>query len=513
MSKKYIIPGALVALILVAWLAFGSDSSEENTIYATPQTGQFEVTISTTGELQAKNSTSIRGPEGMREYRIYNVTIQDIVPEGTVVEQGDYVAELDRSQAMTTLQDAELSLEEELAALEIAQLDSSRTLSDARDNITDLEYQLEEAQIALEQSKYESPAVQREAEINLDRAKRNLAQAQRNFELTKKQAEAEIKEIQADVQEERQDVQRIKEIMDNFTIYAPENGMVIYRRNRDGSKVREGSELSGWDPVVAELPDFSQMESITYVNEVDIQNVRPGQQVEIGLDAMPEKSLTGEVSSVANIGEQRPNSNSKVFQVVIDIHQSDSTLRPAMTTSNRIRVSSVDSALYVPLETVHTDDTLNYVYKRNGLETVRQQVIMGMMNENNVVIHAGVQPDDRLYLSTPDDTAGIPTERLPDDVLEEYREQMEEQETLEPPVQEQELTGDLDQMLQQMPAQMRDRMEQMLESGQIDTAAILDRMKQMQQGDMPQMQRGSQPPGGDGDGPPSGGGNRDGGNR
>lgn len=504
LSKKYIIPGVLLTLVLVAWLAFGSDSSEETTIYATPETGSFEVTITTTGELRARNSTNIRGPEGMREYRIFNVTIQDLIPEGTVVQKGDYVATLDQSQALTTLQDAELSLEEEEAALEIARLDSSRTLSDARDNIIDLEFQLEEAEIALEQSKYESPAVQREAKISLDRAKRNLAQAERNYELTRKQAEAEIREILADVREERNDVEQIKEIMGNFTIYAPENGMVIYRRNRDGSKVTEGSEINGWDPVVAELPDFSQMESVTYVNEVDIQNVRAGQQVDIGLDAMPEKRLTGSVSSVANIGEQRPNSNSKVFQVIIQVNQSDSTLRPAMTTSNLIHVNSVDSALFVPLETVHTDDSLNFVYKRGGAGVIRQQVVMGLMNENNVIIHEGVQPDDQLFLSTPEDTTGIRTERLPEEVLEQYRDQ---QPTVEPQQQEQQIGGDLEEVLNQMPAAMRERMEQMLESGQIDTAALLQRMRQgMQQ--MEQM-RGGQGGAGvrGGGGPPTRGGN------
>src|SRR5699024_12094924 len=121
-----------------------------------------------------------------------------------------------------------------------------------------------------------------------------------------------------------------------FTIYAPENGMVIYQRSRDGSKVTEGSSISAWNPTVAELPDFSVMNSVTYINEVDIQSIRLGQQVDVGLDAMPEKELTGVITDVANIGEQRPNSDSKVFQVVVEINEADTTLRPAMTTSNTI---------------------------------------------------------------------------------------------------------------------------------------------------------------------------------
>ena len=46
------------------------------------------------------------------------------------------------------------------------------------------------------------------------------------------------------------------------------------------------------------------MLSKTYINEVDVRRVRPGQIVEIGLDAFPDKKLTGKVIRVANVGEQ-----------------------------------------------------------------------------------------------------------------------------------------------------------------------------------------------------------------
>jgi hypothetical protein len=144
--------------------------------------------------------------------------------------------------------------------------------------------------------------------------------------------------------------------------------------------------------------------------------------VDIGLDAMPEKELTGQVTSVANIGEQRPNSNSKVFQVTIRVNESDSTLRPAMTTSNTIHISSVDSALYVPLESIHTYDDMDIVYKREGQSAVMQQIVMGMMNENDVVIHEGVDVNDQLYLSLPVDTTGIERRYLPSEILLDYEE-------------------------------------------------------------------------------------------
>lgn len=453
MSRKYIVLAVLVVLVLATWFAFGTKSTETVALFTTPNRGPFKVDVTTTGELRAKNSTNIRGPEGTREFRIFNLTIQRLVPEGTVVEKGDFVAELDRSELTNSLQDAMLQLEEAQSELELAKLDSSLNLSSARDNLVNLQYALEEAEIAVEQSKFESPAVQRQAQIDLERAQRDLEQAKKSYATQVKKAEANIREINADLQQEQREVERIKETMQRFTIYAPENGMVIYRRTRDGSKVAAGSNISAWDPVVAELPDFSVMESVTYVNEVDIQKVRVGQSVDVGLDAMEDKNLTGVVTEVANIGEQRPNSDSKVFQVVIEINETDSTLRPAMTTSNSIHVNALADAMFVPLETVHTVDSLNFVFKREGLEPVMQQVILGIMNENDVVIHEGLSLDDQIYLSTPEDTTGIARNLLPPELMEKYRK-------------EQPKSRDVDiqerlQKQQEIPDEIRQRMQQM----------------------------------------------------
>jgi hypothetical protein len=183
--------------------------------------------------------------------------------------------------------------------------------------------------------------------------------------------------------------------------------MVIYRRTWNGSKIKQGSSVSSWNPEVAELPDFSVMESVTYVNEVDIQKVKLHQSVDIGLDAMPDKHLKGNITHVANIGEQRPNSDSKVFEVIIQINKSDTTLRPAMTTSNIIHIKSMPNELYVPLEAIHAQDSLNFVFKKSGLETVMQQVKLGMMNETDIVIKKGLSTKVKVYLSMPEDTTGI----------------------------------------------------------------------------------------------------------
>jgi len=288
-------------------------------------------------------------------------------------------------------------------------------LSQARDNLINLRFALEERQIEVDQSRYESPAIQRQAEIELDRAKRQLTQETKNYQTKVKQSEAQLREVETELQKKSNEIVKIRELMAQFTVYAPDQGMIIYRRNRDGSKIAEGGQISAWSPVVAELPDFSVMESVTYVNEVDIQKIELGQVVQVGLDAVPDKVLTGIVTNVANIGEQRKNYDSKVFEVVIEINESDSLLRPAMTTSNRIKIASVENVLSIPLETIHAEDSSTFVYKREGLDMVLQEVEIGLVNENEVIIKRGLNDKDELYLSVPLDTSGIEQIRISSD--------------------------------------------------------------------------------------------------
>lgn len=407
MKKKYWIPISAVALLLLSWMLLGGEGEDSVVLTTTPKSGEFVVDVTTTGELRAKNSVEIRGPQGGRDVRLFNLTIQRLIPEGTIVEKGDFVAELDRSEITGRLQDAMLELQQAQSQVTQVSLDSTLTLSQARDNLINLEYALEERQIALDQSKYESPAVQRQAEIDLDKAHRQLEQEKKNYVTKVKQAEAQMSEVEADLQEEQNEVDKIRELMTEFTVRAPANGMIIYRRTGNGSKITEGSEISAWNPTVAELPDFSVMESVTYVNEVDVQKVQTGQNVIVGLDAIQDKTLTGNVTSVANIGEQRSGSNSKVYEVVVEISETDSTLRPAMTTSNRIIVDRLDDAMFVPLETIHVQDSTSFVFKQSGLSAVMQEVDLGLMNENEVVVHRGLNLDDIIYLSVPEDTSGI----------------------------------------------------------------------------------------------------------
>lgn len=406
MKKTLIVSGIVVVLVIIALIVFNAMTSKEDKslIFTEVVRGSFEIVVTTTGELQAENSTEIKGPEGLgsRNMRFREILIQDLIPEGTVVETGDYVATLDRSDADNTLKDEMDKLETRVNEYTMKKLDTTITLGNLRDDLMNLKFNMEEAEITLEQSKYEPPTTQRQNRINLDKTQRSYIQSQKNYELKEQQAKADVRESALILTKQREKVAEMEAVLSQFRIVAPAPGMIIYKREWGGEKRKVGSGISPWDPVVATLPDLSKMISKTYVNEIDISKVSKNQKVRITVDAFPERSYTGTVSEVANIGEQLPNTDAKVFEVVIKVDGSDAILRPSMTTGNQIVTKIVEDALSIPLESVHaTTDSIPFVYKRDN---TRQVVVLGESNENMIVVEEGLVEGDILYLNTPEES-------------------------------------------------------------------------------------------------------------
>jgi multidrug efflux pump subunit AcrA (membrane-fusion protein) len=406
MKKSIVIIALFVAAGAIAAAFIFTGPVENDEIVITPEIGEFKSTVTVSGELRAKNSIDIRGPENARAIGIWQMKISKLIDEGTVVKEGEFVAEIDKTEVSQAISNIQLNIDQINSQLEQLKLDSTLTLSAARDELENLKFSMEEKKLLMEQSKFEAPAIIRQAEIDYERVKRQYAQAQKNYKTKVLQAEAQLREKGTELAKEQQSLQRRVEAMQQFTILAPADGMVIYDREWNGRRKIVGSMISAWDPIVATLPDLTEMESVTYVNEVDIQKIREGQPVKIGLDANPDKKLSGEVVKVANIGEQKRNSDSKVFEVIIKVNEKDTTLLPAMTTSNEIVVETLEDVLYIPLEAIHTEtpeegEKISFVYLKDNGGFTRQEIEIKTMNDTHAVIERGINSESELYLSIP----------------------------------------------------------------------------------------------------------------
>jgi hypothetical protein len=419
--RKYILIFAGMLIVAIVVYLIVPKQNKEQQIVAKVKKGNFPIEVSVTGELIAKSSEKIFGPQCLRQIGIWQVKMQDIIPDGTVVDSGQYVASLDRTEIAGKIKDEETNTEKLESQLTKTRLDTSLELRSARDELINLQFGLEEKKITLEQSKYEPPATIRQVEIELDKATRALDQAEKNYKLKYEKAVANMQEVNASYNQAKRKLEDMQEGLKEFTVKAPKAGMVIYKRNWDGSKLGVGGMINAWDNVVAELPNLKEMISKTYVNEIDISKVKVGQQVKIGIDAFPEKKFTGKVIEVANIGEQLQNSNAKVYEVRIIINEFDSILRPAMTTKNTIVTSVIDKVLFTPIESIFNTDSVTFVYKKDGGSVVRQQVIVGESNENEIIVREGLQENDQVILVPPEKADKLKMALLDKKILDKYK--------------------------------------------------------------------------------------------
>lgn len=411
--KKLILPIVAIAVLgVITYFAFGNkdEINTKDTILSVAKQGKFEVHVTSTGELQAKKSEKIRGPEGMRAAGIWQTQIADLVAEGTVVKEGDYVGRLDRSELDGKLQNLGTEIEKVESQLLQAKLDTAITMRGLRDQLVNLGFSMREKRLEVEQSKFEPPAVIRRVELDLERIQRDYEQQIENYKLKQEQAEAQIKEILATLDQNMSKYKTMLDLSKKFNVVAPKAGMIIYERTWEGKK-GPGSRVSAWDPVIAQLPDLSDMVSKSFVNEVDISKIETDQIVSVKVDAFPEKAYKGKVIKIANIGETLKKFDAKVFEVVVQMLENDTILRPAMTTSNQVLTKTLEDVVFAALECVHSD-SLTYVYKKTSNGTVKQEIITDVANDEDVVIKYGLTKGDELYLTIPENSAELPIVNL-----------------------------------------------------------------------------------------------------
>jgi multidrug efflux pump subunit AcrA (membrane-fusion protein) len=415
MKRTIIISGIVVGVTLIALILFNRllSKKDDSGIYAEAVQGKFEISVAATGELVAEESDDILAPDmmlankrirGVRgrggNIRLSPLKILDMVPEGTIVKRGDYIAQLDRTDYDNTLKDDQENLSTREADMNLTLLDSAVVLSSLRDDIRNQKFTLSESEITLRNSKYEAPDIIRQAEIEVEKNKRLLEQKQRSYRLKEAQIMQDIRNNQYYISTIKSRIKILGELLSEFTITSPSDGMVIYKKDLRGIKRKVGTMISPFDRAVATIPDLSTMTSKTYINEIDVNKIKPGQKVEIKVDAFPDRSFTGKILSVANIGEVLPNSDSKVFETMISLDDRDPSLKPSMTTNNKVIVASINDVVYIPTECIHTDaDNIPYVFTRNKL---RQIVIPGVANEKNTIIKQGLNPGTVVYRGEPE---------------------------------------------------------------------------------------------------------------
>jgi RND family efflux transporter MFP subunit len=297
--------------------------------------------------------------------------------EGTHVHSG---------QLLATLDDADAG-----RALETARSESTS----AQAAITDYEVQLKNAQILLHRTEeLQKAGVQPQEQ--LDNARTAAESLQAKIDLAKAQANA----AEARIREAQQAV-------DNCTIRAPFDGIVVSKDAQVGEMVSPISAGGGFTRTgIATIVDMNSNEIEVDVNEAYITRVKPGQQVTAILDAYPDWEIPSRVRTIIPSADRQK----ATVKVRISFIQLDPRILPDMgikVTFLGDAPSTKDAtpapAILIPQGAVRDDNGKKIVYLLKSDKTERRAVTLGGNRGNDTEVMAGVAVGDTVVVNGPAD--------------------------------------------------------------------------------------------------------------
>jgi multidrug efflux pump subunit AcrA (membrane-fusion protein) len=398
--------GVVVAIALALWAI--NNSKEVHSTYVVRRTN-FERYIETKGEIHGKNALYITLDDIFKdnELRLSGLRIKDMVPEGTIVKKGDWVATLDQASITQRIQENRDELERRLAYFNDAKIDSTITLTTMRQRINELQYDLRYNELDLQQAKFESPAYQRRIQTSYNQKVRQIDRSKRDYELRRIDLSNRLRRF-----EERYNAilltdEKLKKALEASNITSPQAGMVIYARVRGNRKIRVGDEVGPWRPEIVSIPDLSVLVSETYVEEIDIARISLGDSVLINVDALPGERYRGNIIQIANVGQELSGFESKVFSVTIELADANSKLLPGMTSTNQIIQQRIPQQLIIPKSSLYADENKSYVYIKKGGRVWKKQVETGADNNEFIIVTQGLEEKDRILISPPENASSL----------------------------------------------------------------------------------------------------------
>ncbi len=407
-NKYFWIPAVLIILVS-SFFVFGRSGLKSDKYYEV-ESGPFELSLNIKGEIQGKNAVVINLPDVLRrrDLRIYSLMLKDLVTEGTMVKKGDWVATLDAATINQQLQSNRQELDRRRAELNDAVIDSTIQLTKLREELDEFKYDLAYKKLELEQSKYESPAYQRKIQVEYNQTIRQMDKKRRDYEIKRLELKTKTKRIEDKYNEYTKRDELLKQGLMACRVTSPRDGMIMYAKLWGGRKLRIGDEVSLFSPAIATLPDMSVLVSETYIQEIDITKIALGDSVDINIDALPNKTFTGTISKIANIGQEFPGFDTKVFHVLIDINGSNKELKPAMTTDNHIILKDIEDTIKIPRQCLHGTNGEKFVYLKKDGKLWKKRVETGLENETEILIKSGLKRKDKIFTENPPENEEIP---------------------------------------------------------------------------------------------------------
>ena len=370
--------------------------------------GDLDMKVYVNGELRASHSEMLTAPPiGGGALQITH-----LLHTGTAVKKGDLVMEFDPSEQRYKLDQNRSELMQ--ADQEITKARADAAVVAAQDKVALLKarFDVRRAELDVLKNELVSSIDARKNDLALEQAKRVLAELEQDVKSRSASGEATISLAEEKRNKAKLAMDQAQDNINKMRVTAPMDGLVALEKNQgaaggfffSGMSLPEYHEGDQVEPgrSVGQVIDPKGMELVAKVGELERNNIKEGQLVDLQLDALPGSTFHGTVKTVGGNNARRfwEDDSSSKFEISVTLATTDAQMRPGLTAHVFINSDPQKNVIYAPRQALFLKENKRIVYVRNGNSFEPREVKIQAQNESRAAI-AGISAGTEIALVDP----------------------------------------------------------------------------------------------------------------
>ena len=359
--------------------------------------GDLDMMVYVTGELRASRSEMLLAPP----IGGGSLQITHLLHTGAHVKKGELVMEFDPTEQLFKLDQNRSELLQ--AEQEITKAKADAEVVSAQDKVALLKarFDVRRAELDVQKNELVSSIDAKKNDLALEQAKRVLAELEQDVKSRSVSNQATISLAQEKRNKAKLAMDQAQGNIDKMRVLSPMDGLVALEKNEGAMggfccfpgltmpEYREGDQVEP-GRTVGQVVDPKEMEISAKVGELDRNNVKEGQPVDIQLDAFPGNTFHGTVKTVggSNTRQFWEGDTGAKFEVTIKLATNDPRMRPGLTAHIFINGDPRKDVLYVPRQALFLKDNKRLLYVRNGSNFDPHEVKIQAENESRAAIES-----------------------------------------------------------------------------------------------------------------------------
>lgn len=392
--------GIVVLAIIAAMAVLGrirstqrSAASGQASRTAVVEQKDFAHKVRVHGIVEAVESHTIAAPR-LSGQGLNTLIITRLVKNGSTVHQGDVLVEFDRQAQLKNVLDKEAEYKGLVAQIGKMQADQAATRAADETELKKAEDALKTAELEVKKNEIVSRIDAEKNLENLEEAKATFQQLTETFDLKRQAAKADLRILEIQRDRALTAMKWSQSNTEKMLVHASADGVAVINSMWKGgsmSDVQEGDEVRAGFPFM-QVVNPGRMQVRARVNQADIDQLRMGQNVHIGLDAYPELSFAGKIESIAAVAQTSAFSGkARTLVVLFSINGTDAKLMPDLSAAVDIEIDRQPNALVAPRDAVISESGKHFVMVKNGSSYDKREVQVGAVNDVEQVIVSGVE--------------------------------------------------------------------------------------------------------------------------